>query len=133
MKKLDKNLIISVSISITLLTSGCSFLNVLRTRDVTKQELTSAFKYRSKNTKSISIGMTTKEVIATWGEPSHVYKPEIKNEYNHYSDEFWIYTKGFRDLAIGEKDISYEVYFDNGKIIKIIELEWIERIVNLFE
>ncbi len=91
--------------------------------EIKERDVPFAVKQNSSNEAKIRVGMSEKEVIDVWGEPHHVYKPDVKNEYNHFSDEFWIYTTG--DLPnLGEKKTSYEVYFLDGKVIKIIELLW---------
>jgi len=100
--------------------NGCAFFNTFKTIDAIDQDLERAYKYRDSNAGCINIGMSKQDVITAWGQPGHIYKPDIKNEYNHYSDEFWIYPN------VTLKRVSYEVYFKDNKVIKIIELEWHE-------
>ena len=114
---------ITILICCFVLLAGCSFLSLGQSVSLQKNDVTSAYKYRNINEKAISLGMSREDVVTAWGEPHHIYKPDIKNDYNFFSDEFWIYTTGITP-NIGKTDISYEVYFKDGKVIKIIELTW---------
>src|SRR3989338_7733847 len=90
-----------------VLLSGCSFLNVGQTVNLQKNDVVSAYKYRNLDGKIVSTGMLKEDVVNAWGEPQHIYKPDIKNSYNYFSDEYWIYATG-KIPNIGQRDISYE-------------------------
>jgi len=101
----------------------CCSCASLETQKLTSRNVASAYKYRQESNGMISREMSKAEVVFSWGQPNRIYKPDVKNEYNHYSDEFWIYTTG-KTPGIGKSDISYEVYFQNEKVSEIVEHFW---------
>ena len=109
--------------------NNCALANVFKIPNAEKSSVTTAQKYRDKNENIISTGMLDAEVIKVWGKPNRIYKLDTKNEYNNYFDEFWIYSN---KESINDA-ISYELYFIQGKLIKIIELVWKEKYVNILK
>lgn len=102
---------------ILFLLNGCESINVFnifRRVRVKKKEVPFAHKWDERE-KVISVGMSKEEVINTWGEPPHIY------------EGFWVYTK--KKEVPTARDISYEVYFEDEKVIKIIEIRWSKRLL----
>ena len=126
-KRRSVTLTVLTLILIVFVLSGCSFLNIDRRQEIEKRELSSAYKYRVESGEPISIGMSKEQVIKAWGPPTHIYNKYAPNDFSHYSDESWIYTRK-EELSIGETDISYDIYFKDNKLIKIFELQWTEKL-----
>ncbi len=100
--------------------NGCALCKNAQVNRFKEIYLTTAYKNENKSDKFINIGMSSQEVSDAWGIPQYAFKLKIKNESNHYAEEFWKYTTVITPKKL---DVWYEVYFQSGKVIKIREIK----------
>ena len=98
------------------LSSGCGALNAIFGKEHCGMEfvlqktsnVSTAYKFINLTGETISTGMTTDQVIATWGKPDRVISPEE-----------WIY---FTERKSVDQYLRYRILFHNNIVDKIEEM-----------